>query len=247
MVTFNNAGRFGNWFFECCTALAYSLRHGVEFHAPNGENTHPHFSPTYCHHLCNPNWNPRLEPVRLWENGHQYRPLPFEEHYRNKNVIIEGYRQSEKYFKDYRNEILGLLNFHYEKKEGIVSVHVRRGDYVHLRSKHPEVTKEWYESVMSLFPDKKFKFFSDDIKWCKDNFGSRDDCEFSDNNGDVILDITEMSCCEHNICSPSTFAWAAMWLNRNEKKTVIFPNFWFTEGWDNLDTSDIVPEWCIKI
>ena len=43
----------------------------------------------------------------------------------------------------------------------------RRGDYLELRQKHPEVTVEWYEKAMSMFPDCKFKFFSDDIAWCQ--------------------------------------------------------------------------------
>jgi hypothetical protein len=37
------------------------------------------------------------------------------------------------------------------KKDGYVACHVRRGDYVQLRNKHPEVKVEWYEKVMANF------------------------------------------------------------------------------------------------
>lgn len=245
MVTFNNAGRFGNWYMQACTAIGYSLRFGLDFHMPYQNGKDSFWNPVYATHLCNQNYNPRLEEIRLWENKHDYQELPFDESWRDKNIIIEGYRQSELYFKDFRNEILWLLDFPYEKKEGFVSVHIRRGDYLHLRNKHPEVTKQWYENAMEKFPDYKFKFFSDDISWVRQEFGNRSDCEFSANS-DIVQDFIEMQNCEHNICSASTFAWAAMWSNRNENKRVIFPKLWFVEGYD-LETKDIVPAWCEKI
>lgn len=245
MVSFNNAGRMGNWLFEAATAIAYALKHGMEFTVPSQTNN-PKYNPIYCLHLVNEGYNPRLPQVRLWENGHQYQELPFEESYRDKNVIVEGYRQSEKYFKDYRNEILYLFDFPYEMKQGYVSVHVRRGDYLQLRDKHPDVTKEWYENAMSKFEGMKFKFFSDDINWCRQTFGSRSDCEFSTNRGEVA-DLVEASCCEHQINSSSTFSWWIAWLNRNPDKIIYTPEKWFTDGWCGLDTKDIVPDYFIKL
>lgn len=245
MVTFNNAGRFGNWYMEMCTALAYALRHNLEFHAPNGLDKDQFWNPVYCTHLCNPNYSNSLEKVHLWEGRHEYEELPFQEDWRSKNIIIEGYRQSELYFKDFRNEILYLLDFPYEKKEGYVSLHWRRGDYVHLKDKHPEVTIEYYEKAMAMFEGYKFKVFSDDIPFCKDQFKHRGDVEFSTNDN-IERDFIEMQNCEHQICSASTFAWASMWHNRNSNKIVIFPKLWFVEGY-SLETKDIVPEWCIKL
>ena len=246
MVTFNNAGRFGNWFFECCTALAYSLKHGLDFSMPDGKGKDQFYHPVYCKHLINPNYDRSLEEVRLWESRHDYQELPFEEAWRGKNIIIEGYRQSAKYFDDYRGEILYLLDIPYVRKEGYVAVHVRRGDYLHLTMKHPPVSKEWYENAMSRFVNYRFKFYSDDIKWCRQEFGNRSDCEFSDGNS-VEQDIADGASCEHQIISASTFGWAMAWLNRNKDKIIYLPEKWFVDGWDNTETKDIVPQEWSKI
>lgn len=251
MVSYNSAGRFGNVFMEICTALAYSIEHGLEFHAPN--KTHdPYWQPIYFTHLSNPNWNHNLETIRLWENGHQWQPLPFEESWRGKNIIIEGYRQSEKYFKDYRAEILYLLGLKWEMKPGVISIHVRRGDYMHLQQKHILYDIAYMRKATSFFYNKgysHFKVFSDDIDWCKEEFSKPDfaafNIEFS-TNADEISDIEEMSSCEHNINSSSTFAWAASWLNRNPDKIVVTPEKWFVDGY-NLETKDIIPDEWIKM
>lgn len=243
--TFQNAGRFGNWYMECCTMLSYSIEHELNFTVPS-HSTDAKWNPVYCLDLVNPKFNPHLDRIDLWEGKHSYEPLPFEESWRDKNIYIHGYRQSEKYFVKHRKEILYLLNFPYHKKENYVGLHCRFGDYKVLRQKHPEVKKEYYQKAMELFPNYKFKVFSDEIHEAKKLLEGIEGLEFSGNT-DEVLDVVELSCCEHQICSPSTFSWAAMWMNRNEDKKVIFPDFWFTPNWDNLDVSDIVPEWCIKI
>lgn len=253
MVTFNPAGRFGNWFMEAATALAYALRHDLDFTTPKQDNRDKFWNPTYCHHLYNENWNPNLEEVRLWENGHQYQELPFEESWRDKNIVIEGYRQSEKYFIDFRDEVLSLFGFKWELKPGIVSIHIRRGDYLTITGKHILYSIEYMRKATSIFYNKgydHFKVFSDDINWCKEEFSKPDfgafNIEFSTNTNEID-DVVEMSCCEHHINSSSTFAWAAAWLNRNPDKIVLTPVDWFQPGWMNMDTSHIIPKTWIKI
>lgn len=250
MVTFEPAGRLGNWFMEAATALAYALRYNLEFHAPDGKGRDGFWNPTYCDHLQNPNYNPNLERIDLWENGHQYQEIPFDEVWRNKNICIHGYRQSEKYFKEFKKEILYLMGFKWEMTPGIVSIHIRRGDYLHLQDKHILYTLEYMMRATSFFAEKgytRFKVFSDDIKWCREEFArpeySAYEIDFSTNTGE-LADALEMSCCEHHINSSSTFAWMGAWINRNPDKIVVTPVKWFQDGWGGLDTSDIIPpEW----
>lgn len=233
-------GRMGNFLFQVATAIGYAAKHNLEFTVPD-ETSSKVWNPIYLQHLVNPAWEPLIPEVRITESGHAYQEIPFQEDWRNQNIIIDGYWQSEKYFKEYRWQILSCFGFPYVRKPNTVSVHVRRGDYLVLPEKHPPISIEWIASAMSLFPGKKFLFHSDDIGWCKDNFSHLRDCEFSDATNE-IEDLISMSCCVHNICSASTFSWWGAWLNRNIHKTVVMPHLWFVPGYCDLDTSDIVPE-----
>lgn len=249
MVRAKNYGRRGNTLFQNACAISYALKHGIEFSVPT-KTTNNFWSPLYDQHLVNPNWIEGKRDIVIIEKGMPFQELPFEESWRDKQIELDGYWQSWKYIQPYREEILKLFNFGWALQEDMVSVHIRRGDYVDLRNKHPEVTVEWYEKAMSLFPDKVFVFFSDDIQWCKDNFKHRKDCEFEDtykSKEDMEWDLINASCCESNICSPSTYSFWMYWLNRNPNKKGVFPDFWFTSGWDNADTSDILPPEVIKL
>jgi len=56
-----------------------------------------------------------------------------------------------------------------------------------------------------------------------------------------------MSCCEHHICSASTFSWWGAWLSQNPNKKVIMPKLWFIPGWGGHDVKDVVPPEWIRI
>ncbi len=156
-------------------------------------------------------------------------------------MVLQGYFQSEKFFIDFKKEVIELFNFPYKLNEGFVSVHIRRTDFLTLTEKHPPVPKEWYEEAMSLFPGKKFLFFSDDIQYCINEFKNRSDCWFSVNKS-IEQDFIDMSNCEHNILSASTFAWWAGYINKNENKKIVLPKLWFMPGWDSANIDDLIPE-----
>lgn len=226
--------------------MAYAWRHGLEFTLPN-YTENPRWNPIYLQHLVNPGWNPDLPNVTIRESRFTYQELPFEIYYRRRNVILDGYWQSEKYFKAFRDRLLDAFGYPWGCASGTVSVHVRRGDYLTIRKngvlKHPPVTKEWMERAMRTFPGARFLFFSDDIGWCQEAFGGRDDCSFSVGKSEEV-DLIEMSQCEHQICSASTYSWWGAYLNRNPDKRVVMPAHWLSPGWGGLDTRDVVPsEW----
>lgn len=166
------------------------------------------------------------------------------------NMILNGYFQSEKYFtnsEDIIRKVFAIQGYKnkFGEKYGVdprdaVSVHVRRGEYLKDSIHHPPCTAEYFVEAMKEFPDKKFLFISDDIEWCKQNFIG-DKYMFSKNDTD-IQDFYDLSCCENNIISNSTFSWWGAWLNNNESKKVIAPKIWFGPGHSNLDTRDLLPE-----
>ena len=104
-------------------------------------------------------------------------------------LYLEGYFQSEEYFKDYRSQILGeltvasslgpknlaLVNF-LERVSETVSLHVRRGDYVSNPSAnavHGTCGADYYrkacEHMLGKTKNPTFVVFSDDIPWAKEN------------------------------------------------------------------------------
>lgn len=252
MVYFQNMGRAGNFLFEAATALAYALKHDMEFTVPF-HTDNPFWNPIYFPHLRNTKFNFKLPEVRVTEEQHHYKEIPFLEEWRKCNIKLVGYWQSEKYFQEYRSEILKAFAIPYEPLQGFVSIHVRRGDYLQLPNKHPNVPYEYYKQAVLMFVDKGYKSFvvtSDDIEYCKETFKPLRvyGAEFSySQNHDPIKDLALGSCCEHQICSSSTFAVWQYWLNRNPDKIGVFPELWFTPGHNGLETKDIVPVECIKL
>jgi len=228
----------GNFLFQAACAIGYAHRHNLPYTLPT-VSTNPKHNPIYLQHLAKRSFNPHLESITLEEKQFTYNELPFDEKWRGKNIYLDGYWQTEKYFIELRDQILAAFNFRWQHWQGFVSVHVRRTDYLKLIHKHPPVPVEWIEEAMRLFPGYHFIFYSDDLPWCKATFGHRKDVSFS--GGTEVDDLIHMSWCEHHICSASTFSWWGAWLNRYDYKRIVMPKLWFQPGHGGLDTSDIVP------
>lgn len=154
------------------------------------------------------------------------------------NSYLDGYWQSEKYFKENESTIREELRIPEKLKDDLiikypfllnntVSIHVRRGDYVHLPNYHPIQSVEYYQRAYEIIGDKNINvvIVSDDISWCKENL-SFNNTHFIENETN-ITDLYIMSLCKHNIMSNSTFSWWGAWLNNNPNKKVIQPSNWF--------------------
>ena len=166
------------------------------------------------------------------------------------NIVINGYFQSEKYFKHCENKLRDDFFFKENVRnvaaeslsEGVlVSIHVRRGDYKNLKQHHPMPTVEWYEEAYKRFEDHTPVVFSDDIEWCKNNLSHlSDDIYFSDSKStdgsiDTYVDLCMMSMCNSHIIANSTFSWWGAWLG---KGPTVAPKQWFgplgEKHWDDL-------------
>jgi len=239
-------GRMGNFLFQAAATIGYAKRHSLQFTMP-AKPYKPRCDPVYLPHLVHPDFDPGMPSMTVKEEVFHYHDIPFQEEWRDgRTIILEGYWQSEKYFKELRTYILTVFDFPWTPSPGFVSVHVRRGDYLKWRKKHPPVGKDWIEKAMDQFKGYRFVFFSDDIDWCLKSFGKRSDCTFSTDHNEVD-DLISMSCCEHHICSASTYSWWGAWLNQNPKKRVYIPRLWFVPGWGGHNTKDVVPPEWIKL
>jgi hypothetical protein len=248
MVSHRTFGRMGNALFQAAVSFSFAKKHGLEWSMPNW-TTNDFWSPLYLQHLVHPNYN-RREDVLINESCHEYQVLPFREEWRNVNIVLNGYFQSERYFYEYRQEILEAFNYPYEMNEGVCSLQARFGDYLTISGKHILVDKDYILSAMNYMYEnagiERFKVFSDDLNYFKTHFGDLHNFEYSENKS-IEQDLIDISCCEHNINSSSTFAWWGSWLNRNPNKITITQSKWFQDGWMGMNTNDIVPENWIKL
>ncbi len=177
------------------------------------------------------------------------------------NIYLEGFWQSEKYFKDIRQTLLKDLtlkeplsaaateirqNILKEKKS--ISLHVRRGDYVenqrNIQVYGDHCGPKYYARALSMVitnpSDTHVFIFSDDIKWVKKNI----DIPYQKTyiSTDAAPDYEQMmlmSYCNDHIIANSTYSWWGAWLDTKENSTVVAPSVW-TPGVD-LPIDDIIP------
>lgn len=174
------------------------------------------------------------------------------------NVYLEGYWQSEKYFRVIEDEIRRIYTFpeitdsiNQQLAEKIqscnsVSLHVRRGDYLNSKNApmHGNIcTPVYYENAITYIKEHvnnpKFFIFTDDVKWIREHYQDEENYVIVDqNHGESSFrDMQLMSLCQHNITANSSFSWWGAWLNQNKDKIVITPPKWFNLA----ETPDI---WC---
>ncbi|MGA7195181.1 MAG: alpha-1,2-fucosyltransferase [Anaerolineales bacterium] len=176
-------------------------------------------------------------------------------------MYLNGYWQSEKYFKsaesELRNELslIGKLGETSQKiLDGIlqcpaVSMHIRRGDYITNPSAalvHGVCSLDYYYSaighIIAHVDNPHFFVFSDDPQWAKDNLKINYPIQFVEANGPDrgVEDMWLMKSCNHHIIANSSFSWWAAWLNDRLDKIVVAPRIWFLDN--KIDTNDLIPE-----
>jgi hypothetical protein len=253
MVSFVPQGRMANFLFTCATVYAYCKEHGLEFSVPS-QTSSDYWSPIYCRHLIHPKYrHPFHAEISINEAKHSYQYLPFEEHWRNSNILFQGYFQTEQYFYKYRDEILNDFGFDWELREGWTSIHLRLTDYKLHSDRHHNVSDEYIANAIAYMNERgfnKFIVFSDEIDEAKIRINtsvySENVFEYSEGQTPEA-DMYLGSCCQNNIIAASTFSWWQAWLGRNEDKIVIAPKVWFEYNNRHLDDSEIVPERWVKL
>lgn len=182
----------------------------------------------------------------------RYAPLeiPADE----RNVLLSGYFQSEKYFdKDkvrrifaFDEKTLEIVRSSYAlelSRPNVTAISVRRGDYMRSLHAHPFVGKQFFRDCIVRMPEvKDFIVCSDDIDWCRRFFSK----EFPNRHFTYSRRVTPMddliipALCKNNIISNSSYSWWGAWLNPNPKKRVLAPSLWFgyhyaNKGWNWRD------------
>ena len=274
MISFNNLGnmgRLGNQMFQYAALKGIAKFNNYEFMVPdeNASKT-DNYGLFECFEMSNSqaNYGEQLdvETIKIDQfhfDANFYLTCP-------DNINIEGFFQTEKYFKNIKNEILDDFTFKkniIEKSKKIidnidskkiVALHVRRGDpsfwwaYTNLSQHHPPCTEEYYLKALENFGDDyKVLVVSDLIEWCKDQpwlqgdkfiFSEASSEKFSDESCVPYVDLCLISMCDDAIIANSSLSWWGAWLNKNPHKKIIAPKIWFGPAYSHFNMEDIIPE-----
>lgn len=191
-----------------------------------------------------------MQPVRQTIGG--LGNLMFKQAYlwaqMRKGLIPDLYVQSDKYWKEYADEIKQM----YSGRTGLipyVGLQIRLGDYQKTNFYVDLLKTDYYQKAVQEFPNERFLVFCHDRQDPQQDLIDKMEArkfldtfiagryEFWSADKDETVDMSVMSSCKGNIIANSTFGWWAAYLNPNNPK-VICPKQWFTDGIQRCDLQD---------
>lgn len=267
MITTRLVGRLGNSLYQIAACIAYARKFNY------GHNWAVPYEPTgdagmkSAIHNVYPNLPKTGDRPRSWpRDGYEPRYYDyFEMANQGADVLLAGFWQSYKWWAHCEEEVKKTFELpHVPGYEDYVSIHVRRGDYVHNAGSFPPLTMEYITDALGVFarPEVKTKVlvFSDDIQWCKDNFSGLNywfDFTYSEGRSERE-DLQLMMSCGDHVTSNSSFAWWGAYLGHNANRTIVCPHHteWygasngivqFARSMGSEPCKDLIPEGWIEI
>lgn len=171
------------------------------------------------------------------------------------NVYLEGYWQSEQYFKDIESTIRSdlsmpaLFDKHVQdmgkhiKDSQSVAVHFRFFDALSQTGINNAPVDYYLRAINRMeeaVPDAHYYIFSDQPELARNSFPMSDNriTTVSDRIGDAgaLADFWLMTKCKNFITANSTFSWWAGWLGCQESTVIIAPNF-------NIGGHEFITSW----
>lgn len=295
MIIVKLAGGLGNQMFQYAFARHLAIKHSVELKLDVSDLNNPSLTGEYSiRDLGLSNFNivsnvASVDEIAQYKKGRFGKLLdliylnlpfnfnklyirePFFKFYKMalcspKDSFLDGYWQSENYFKDIRKELLVDFSIVSELScdtiklaekicsENAVSIHIRKGDYISISENqniYATCESGYYLAAMKkisdLHKDVVFYVFSDEPDWFAVNVPSVQKVNYVLHNTgkNSFQDLYLMSLCKHNIIANSSFSWWGAWLNKNPEKMVVAPKGWFK---NNIkDTSDLIPKSWIQL
>lgn len=188
-----------------------------------------------------------------------YQPIVFEQD----SCYLSGYWQNEKYFRPIREELLREFQFppcaekdnqallKKIRTSDAVSIHVRRGDYLHAANSklYKDIcTINYYRNAIAYMREHlanpAFYFFTDDPDWTGEKLCEEGMTVVRHSPGTPdYYDMYLMSQCRAHILANSSFSWWGAWLDPNEDKIVVSPARWL----NGHDVSNAICDWFIQV
>ena len=182
-------------------------------------------------------------------------------------IYLEGYFQSERYFKEIEGDIRREFSFrteasdenvrmleHIRNTPNATAIHVRRGDYVTdtvTHELHGTCSADYYRTAIAKLQEQVREVqafvFSDEADWAEENLKLEvPTCVVRHNPPERgYEDLRLMAACRHFIIANSSFSWWGAWLSSSPGKTVYAPEKWMRDP--ALNSPDIYPREWIKV
>ena len=183
------------------------------------------------------------------------------------DVVLQGFFQSDKYFKHNINKIKGILDIdkkildikneypeYFNRKT--IAIHFRIGNYYNLQNMHPIKPVQYYLNALKELANKDVmlqdynillfcqevdnNFVNEYIKIINQHYPNMNYKKVADNIPDW-KQILLMASCDNFIIANSTFSWMGAYLAKKEK-LVVAPNTWFGPYYKNNKLHDLRPE-----
>ena len=247
-------GRLGNQMFQYASMRGIAAARGYDWVVPPQDYDHTAnyaLFETFNMSTVRPKNIGFVRGQVIQENDHCFSQDFFDEC--PDNSTLEGFFQTEKYFKNVEDDIRSDFTFKddYLKpcKEYIDSIetppiflHIRQADNIGREQFHPILPISFFEDALKNWSDDTPCFvFTDDIDWCKSQeFFQQDRFLFNDNveRYDYVcmdglgnmqhsllpqVDLCLMSLCSGGIVANSSFSWWGAWL-QNDRGKVVAPD-----------------------
>ena len=284
-------GRLGNQMFQYASLRGIAANNNLEFCIPPEDTpTHANYGLFDCFKLPNVkhqgfvNKNNSPQAMYSYESLKQLnastKNVKESVYYLDEDLFnnfedgtnLDGFCQTEKYFKHiedeiredfaFKDDILQPCNEFISTFENILFLHVRRGDNVGREEYYRMMTFDYYERALKHFADDAYVLVcSDDPEWCAEQDFFSDDrflvntdvpkydhlCLEGDgthkHSWGPYTDLCLMSLCNGAILSSSTLGWWGAWLQKARTTRVIVTEHWYGPTLEEVnDCRDLYPE-----
>lgn len=249
VIVRNPLGRLGNILFEFASAYGLSLEHSCHLYlGPNMIDALRTFFDIHLSNLLTESELKNISSIQSLYNHCTYFPKLLQVN-QSQHIELTGYWQSQKHFLNQTDQIREQLHFKpdvinpvknfleqnvTDNTSQLIGIHIRRGDFVGQRTVSSD---QFIFKAMDYFQRKyhqtKFIFVSDDKKYCRNQFGKRNDTYITPNSFNPAQDMALLTLCHHVIITVGTYGWWGAYLLQNQTGEVI------TDSKPNHDPLDV--------
>jgi len=240
----NVCGGIGNQLFQIANGYAYSKNHNKnliidpsQWTASQGKSPKLYESTIFKNFTYGSTFT--RDVISISEKNFNYSELEF----KDGNVSLNGYFQSMKYFQEYKDEFINLLNLPEVDSSFIqetnIAFHIRKGDYTKFPHIFGNITPYFHRMFKRFEHEFQINVFTDSLDYVLR--------EFEKYNFNLIQtsselnDLTLLSKHDNIVGSNSSFSWWGSVLGQ-KKKIIIFPDRWLLDN----DCVDIYYDGIIK-